>query len=55
MTPQGHDHTLDEEARRALVQVYTLLLDLARESRSQDDTATDDLNASEPMLEVHNE
>jgi hypothetical protein len=53
MTPQERDHTFDEEARRALAQVYTLLLDLARENASKEDTSTDDLNAPESTGKVH--
>jgi hypothetical protein len=42
MTPQESKYTYDEEARRALGQVYTMLLQLAREAKEKEDASSED-------------
>ena len=42
MTPQESKYAYDEETRRCLGQVYTMLLELAREAKEEEDASGDD-------------
>jgi hypothetical protein len=51
----GHSHEFSEEARRALAQVYSLLIDLARERREAAIDQDNGQNAPGSSTEVHDD